>query len=250
MAEKIKFYIATSDNSSYILKPFAWLFDKYCPKWDIEILGYSVFPELPERYKCVSLAQKQESLNTWTSYLYNYFRNVTDEFVIFGLDDFLITQPIDYEIFNLVIEVMKQNKHITRYELGIGHQFHEYKIEYHYNGMDFYAYSQSAKYRISTQFSLWRTDYLLKHLNHRRTPFEFEAEGSKDATLDYKMIIGTDNRFALNHVWSGAISSRHPGQINIEGIKREDIEEMISLGLLDRSKLQYGMRIENNPKYE
>jgi len=252
MADKIKWLIATSDNSSYILKPFAWLFDKHCPECEIEILGYSVFPELPERYKCISLAEKQESFNTWAINLYSYIKDIKDEFVIFGLDDFFVTKPVNYNILNSVVEIMERHKRIGRYELGIGHQFHEMVIPYFPQSSkhrNIYKYSSDALYRVSTQFSVWRTEYLLHFLSLGGTPFEFETEGSKYSLNDGYDIIATDNEFAVNHVWSGAISSRHPGMINIEGVNHDDIEEMIALGILDREKLQYGMKVETNPRY-
>jgi len=242
----MRWLIATSDNLSYILKPYAWLMDKYIPEiTDIEVLGYSVFPELPEKYKCISLAQQQVSLDTWTRNLYNYIKTIEDEFVVFGLEDLLPIRSIDYNILNPAIEYMRNNALVGRYELGTGHCWH--------NGIYFlnpliYEYGFNSLYRISTQTAIWRTSYLLEYLDNDWTPWQFEIEGSKIAQDDSYKVIATQHKFALEWVHS-ALSGKYPDKINVQGIQHSDIEEMIALGLLDRNKLQLGIDI-NSPRYE
>jgi hypothetical protein len=166
----MKWLIATSDNLSYILKPYAWLMDKYLPEiTDIHVLGYSVFPELPEKFKCVSLAEKQISLDTWTRNLYNYIKDIEDEFVVFTLEDLLPIRSIDYEIYDGAFEIMKNNSSIGRYELGTGHCWHNWDVNNHFfetsERFSVYLYGYESLYRISTQTSIWRRKYLLQYLD-------------------------------------------------------------------------------------
>ena len=242
----MKWLIATSDNLSYILKPYAWLMDRYLPEiTDIHVLGYSVFPELPEKYKCISLAPEQVSLDTWTRNLYNYIKNIEDEFVVFTLEDLLPIRSIDYKLFDVGLMLMNDNKLIGRYELGTGHCWHYGIIPIN---PYFYEYGEKSLYRISTQTSIWRTEYLLQYLNNNWTPWQFEVEGSKIAQDDFHNVIATQHKYALEWVHS-ALSSKYPDMINVAGIKHDDVEEMIALGLLDRNKLQLGIDI-NSPRYE
>lgn len=245
----MKWIIATSDNLSYILKPYAWLMDKYLPEiTDIEVLGYSVFPELPKKFKCVSLAPQQVSLDTWTHNLYNHIVNIEDEFVIFTLEDLLPIRCMDYQIYYNTLNLMQYDKSIGRYELGTGHCWHK---DIYYEDINpsysVYRYGLNSLYSISTQTSIWRTDYLLQYLNHDWTPWEFEVEGSKIAQDDSYNIIATQHKFALEWVHS-ALSSKYPDMVNVAGILHSDVEEMIALGLLDRNKLQLGIDI-NSPRY-
>lgn len=241
----MKWLISTCDSLSYILKPYAWLMDKYLPEiTDIEVLGYSVFPELPPKYKCVSLAPEQVSLDTWTRNLYNYIKDIEDEFVVFTLEDLLPIRSMNYDIFNKGMDIMRDYSIICRYELGTGHCWHKHVSDF----KGFYAYGYDSLYRISTQTSVWRTKYLLEFLDNDWTPWQFEVEGSKIAQ-DWKgEVIATKDNYALEWVHS-ALSSKYPYMINVAGIQHSDVEEMIELGLLDRNKLQLGIDI-NSPRYE
>ena len=243
----MKLFLATSDNSSHILPSFAWLLDKYVPEIDeVIVLGYGTFPELPERYTTVSLAPKQRSADEWSTRLFEYFGSIKDEYVLFGLDDFLPTRPMDIELLLKVTKYMVKNN-AMRYELGVGHSWHQYTLP-----VDdlIYQYGQNSLYRISTQFSVWNRNYLLKHLAGKLDAGDFEKRGSEQAMNDNQLIIATRGMIAWDWVQAGALSSRHPNKINVLGINHEDVEQMIELGLLERDKLQLGMNIENNPKYK
>ncbi len=249
----MKWLISTSDSLSYILKPYAWLMDKYLPEiTDIHVLGYSVFPELPERFNCVSLAPEQVSLDTWTRNLYNYIKDIEDEFVVFTLEDLLPIRTIDYKILDVAFELMKKRSSAGRYELGTGHCWHDWDLNRYLfeisKNFSVYEYGYKSLYRISTQTSIWRTRYLLRYLDNDWTPWQFEIEGSKIAQDDPYNIIATQHKYALEWVHS-ALSSKYPDMINVAGIQHSDVEEMIELGLLDRNKLQLGIDI-NSPRYE
>jgi hypothetical protein len=241
----MKIHIATSDKSSYILKAFEWLADKYIPEIEeIIVLGYSIFPNLSKRYTKVSLADKQDSPDEWSIRLLEYFNSIEDKQVIFGLDDFLPTKPFDYKIFNHAIKYMYDNN-VKRYELGVGHSWHTHK---HIKDDFVYEYGQDSLYRISTQFSVWDREYLIKRLLGKTNAWDFELQGSRDAISDGEIIIAT-YPYAWDWVQAGALSGRHPNKVNVLGIKREDVEEMISNGLLNRELLQLGMNVEANPIY-
>ena len=97
----MRIFIATSDSSSYILKPFAWLMDKYLPEFDeIIILGYGNFPE---RYMTVSLTfPKQDNISEWYTLSY-YFTNIDDKYMTF-----LIYYPcFGTRITHHIVEVWK-----------------------------------------------------------------------------------------------------------------------------------------------
>ncbi len=242
----MKLCIVTCDKTSWILKPFAFLLDKYCPELtDIAVLGYSVFPELPERYKIVSLSPKQNNINEWCINLYKYFNSIDDDYVLFGLDDVFPIRSIDYNVLNKGLSLIKNDSNIVRYELGIGHYWHGA-----INKIDdvFYSYGNESLYRISTQWAIWNREYLMEYLNHTWTPWEFETEGSKIASSDGKDVIATQSVYACEFDFS-ALSSIYEGMVNVAGVIREDVEEMISLGILERDKLQLGIKI-NSPKYE
>ena len=245
----MRIIIATSDKTSYILEAFAHQYNKYCDE-PIDVLGYSHFPQI--NFPCISLSDTQLHIGNWCKDLYSYIHGIEDEFVIFGLDDFIPTAGFDYEVLNKGLELMIANDRIGRFELGAGHQYHitPPTVIEKCDGFDVYKYAPDALYKISTQFSVWRSDYLLKQLNHDWSPWDFEVIGSREAAMDGYDVIATTGRTAWSWVWAGAISSRHPNRVNISGLKDEDVKEMIALKILNIHHLQYGMEIGQNKSYE
>ena len=246
----MRWCIATCDKLSWIMTSFEFLMDKYCPEvTDIDVLGYSNFPKLSDKYNIVSLAKRQEDINDWGRNLHEYLKKLDDEFIIFGLEDLLPKRPINYEIFNAGLELLQRDKLNVRYELGIGHCWHgrtEFVVAN--GGFNIYKYGYESLYRISTQWAIWRRSYLLHYLNQFGSPWQFEVEGSRVAASDgYNVFASLDNT-AWDWVHS-ALSGKYPNMVNVLGIERETVEEMISRGLLDRSKLQLGIEL-NSPKYE
>lgn len=238
----MRIIITTWDSSSHILRNFAYMAEKYIPEWEVEILGYTIFPNLPRKYKRISVGEVQRS---WALDYHSYVRTIPEDFVIFGTDDLLITRPVDYEVFNEVMKNIHDDKSIGRYELGTGHVWHkERPIIRTYTDWDIYEYGVESEYRISTQLSVWRTAYLLKYLSYNWTAWEFELNGSVMAKHDGKRIIATNGRHAFG--WTHCLSTkRYNGFVNVSGIDDSDVEEMISLGFLERGNLILGENIEN-----
>ena len=243
----MRFCIATSDKTSWILKQFSYLFDKYCPEIDkVDIIGYSVFPELPDRYKTMTFLGTQIDMRDWSVNLLHYFNSIDDEFIVFGLDDFLPIRPIDYDVFNTTLHYMKRDSSISRYEIGVGHCWHKHKpIIKSFNDFNIHKYGEESLYKSSTQFSVWRRQELIKLLSNNWTPWDFEVIGSHFINGD---VIATDGKYAFEWVQS-SISSIHPNTINVSGLKTHDVEHMIKIGLFDKSKLQLGIK-KDSPKYE
>ena len=232
----MKVHLITCDKTSRILRAFAHQAKKYFPEdTEFVVLGYSVFPELPDNYKIVSLAETQNDLHEWSRNLFDYFNGINDEYIITSLDDFLPTRKFDEEIFENAALTMFSDFTIGRYEIGIGHSWHgaiavKGKV---------YYYGPKSLYRISTQMSVWRRSYLLKYLNNDWTPWEFELEGSKQAVTDGMNIIASSGKPALEWVANGmgALSNTWGDKINVTGMIKADIEEMVEFGIFNRKDL-------------
>lgn len=243
----MKVLVATSDKTSHILTAFEYLMDKYCPELiDIEILGYGVFPKLGEKYNIISLHSHQKSINEWCERLHKHITTLPDEYVIFGLEDLLPVRPINYKTFNLGFELMQLNSSVGRYELGTGHCWHSNTSEL--NGTPFYLYGSESLYRISTQWAIWRREYLLEYLRNAWSAWDFEIEGSRIASIDGRDVICSYKDHAWHWVHS-ALSGKYPDMVNVIDIDRKDVEDMIAIGILQRDKLQLGIDL-NSPRYE
>lgn len=246
-------YIVTCDKTAWILNTTIHLYNKYCDSmFDIctpIILGFTERPKTLDNCIFMSIKDKQETIQTWTRDLYNVIKEDKNEFCIFSLDDYL---PIDYfnkDIYEKVFKLMESNENIVRYEFSYGaSQKKEIEIIENHDTFKIFKLAQTAPYRISCQISLWRTKHLLSYLNNDWTPWEFEIKGSKLAYNDGKEVIGTLENHCMRYIEESALSNRHPGWINVLGLKHKDREELIKLGYIDENKIQYGMAKGDNPK--
>jgi hypothetical protein len=246
--DQIPFYVVTCDKTAWILKSFAYLTNKFWLR-QYDILGFKECPDLPENFSFISLAQKQESVQLWTRYLYNYLKGESSEFVFFGLDDYLFIDYFRKEIFKRAFDIMQNDKNIVRYEMGWGASRKKELILIDEDScLQLWKYGQQAQYRISCQISLWRIEYLLKFLNNDWTPWQFEILGSRQSNNDGKDIICTTGSYSLRWIEESALSNRHPGMVNVLGLSHSLTNGLVANEFIQRDKIQYGMSKGDNPK--
>lgn len=236
---EIPFYVVTCDKTSWILKSFAYLANKFW-KRDYKVLGFKECPELPDNFQFISMAEKQEFIQLWTKYIYEALKNETSEYVFFSLDDYLFIDYFKEDVFNTVIK--KTDKDFDRYELGWGASYKKQGVCYaRCDGFDYdlFVYGFNQPYIISCQISLWRTKVLLKVLNHNWTPWEFEVKGSKEYNnID---VVATKREYALRWIEESALSNRHPGMVNVLGLKHQYVFELLKEGFIKPEQIQFGM---------
>ncbi len=247
--KNINIYIITCDKSNHILKSTILLLDKYwtIPK-TIKILGFNKLDiKLPTDYEFISMRSKQLSIDDWGKDIYNIIKNDPNDLVIFMLDDFLPTDYLNKDIYNNIIKKMISDDDIVRCTLGIDMFANcPYDIIEEYKDYDIILQKQDSPYRITTQTSLWKKNYLLYHLLNSTNPWNFETIHKAN---DGKKVIGTIRTYILRWIEESALSNRHPNKINILGMKFEDIKLLIDLGFFDVNKLQYGQHIGKVPQF-
>lgn len=205
----MKWLNVTCDNSHHIVEAQKHLFKKYV---GIEPIYLDV---------------KDTPIDKWGVTVASMLPN--DEFVVFGLDDFM---PIDYldevafAFAKLYMEVYK----LDRFELSYGAS-HKIGFELE-NG--WLRYGTKTPYKVSCQFSVWRTEVLKRELKRTTTPWKFETHGICDA--------GCFTFPVLRYIEESTISGRQQGKINLCGLRLEDENELIELGLIDKNKVIYGWK--------
>lgn len=240
-ANDIPFYIVTCDKTAWILQAFAHLANKFW-KRDYKVLGFKECPKLPDNFQFISMAEKQGSIQLWTKYIYENLKNETSEFVFFSLDDYLFIDYFNEKLFDWVL--YSTVKDFDRYELGWGASYKKNGKFYTVNKdfgyfFDLFVYDFNQPYIVSCQISLWRTKVLLKILNHNWTPWEFEVKGSDEySNLD---VIGTYDSYSLRWIEESVLSNRHPGMVNVLGLRHELIFELLNLGYIKSEQIQFGM---------
>lgn len=249
--DNIIIYLVTSDATSFILPATIYLYKKFiqpCPL--IRILGFSK-PVLPDwnNIEFISLAPKQESVNLWSKYIYNYLKNIDDNLVYFALDDFF---PIDYlnkKCYEFVINYMKKNSVgfcIVGQQPSSCPKRNEVESIIH-DSEEFFVYRRKkpVNYQLVLQPGIWNKNYLLKILNCNCTPWEFELKKSDLANQNDGYFNISTSKFPIDSpkcmfpfsITSSLSNRAWPGKISVLGLKNIYIKELIDNNLIDINKI-------------
>lgn len=212
----MRWTIVTCDATRHIVPAQRWLFDKYAPN---AILHY--------------IDVGSEPVETWGA---NVLKRLPDDnYIIFGLDDYLPIDHLDQVSLTMAHQVV-QNTDLDRFELGWGavHGFNAGKhIKQFSAGISYLRYPSNGLYTVSCQFSIWRMSSLRRILKKCTTPWNFEVKHLCNA--------GCFEKPVFRWIEESALSGRHPGKINVLGLRPTDLSELVSLGFISRSQIQYGM---------
>lgn len=211
------------EGSKKILPVSSYLLKKYLIGHNITFLNYGEYTGKLYCGSFVSLKEKQDSVNDWSKDISTYLESLDDEFIIFALDDFLLAEPIHAEeLDKLSVFGEKVNLHTL-------------------------ADPNDNGYSVTTQYTIWKRELLLDILSKFKTPWEFEIEGSK-----YFNSLGKKSEYVkLLHYDDGSgLSTRHPEKVNVNLLKRNDVEDLIILGHLNRENLILGQSNGPVPNYE
>ncbi len=181
-------------------------------------------------------------LENWANKIYDLLLNElhpNEGRIIFGLDDYLVIDYFNKEIFNEVTSLK-----FDRYEMGWGALNKKPNTTLKvYDGWHISEYNQDAPYLSSCQISVWDSKTLLFILKRCKSPWDFEIRGTEIfRKIKGFKVLGTTGEFALRWQEESALSfKRNKNKINILGVRPNDVNEMVKLGFLDKSKLNYGI---------
>lgn len=245
---KIRHIIPLCDETLDTVRVTSYLFEKYWPGHEIDFIGFA-HPSyaLPENHKFISIAPKQEGgSKKWTRYIAEYVNSMTEEFLIFSLDDFFPCCSLDEQMFAVIVEKMKNNSNIGRFCLSYdAFNYCSHELVEMRDGYNIISIDKSALYRISTQPALWRKDYLLKFLEHDWSPWNFEINGSQLSSTFKEEVYGTADpafkKVPSRWVNKGSVSRQCPGRVNVLGLSIDAIIDLLRQGFYTESQLQWGM---------
>ncbi len=218
----MKVVIAGYEGSKKAIPPCAHLLEKYLKgDFDVHFVNFGA-------------NNKEDFCNQLATYL----GFLEDEFIVLGVDDFFLSKPINLKMYDIILELMTGNHEIVCGKLCPS-LFHP-PSSYLKLSKDVFMLNQNAEWSAVIQFTLWRRAALVELLKQAKDPWEFEIEGSKRLNATDKKVIGTFTP-ALVYPDRSAMSRTQPGKISVLGNPKEDVEEMISKGLLDRKDLIMGL---------
>lgn len=184
----MKIILVGYPGSQCILPISRYLTSKYLPGFDVTYLNH------------------EGLIGAWASYVAGFLRYLTDDHVIFALDDYLISGPIDMKEWEKVA---------IGGEVVCGKLCHS-TIEEH------------VEYPVTTQYCLWDRKYLIGLLERVQTPWEFEIEGSKLIRMDGYASLHFP---CIPYFTNSALSSRWQG-VRLDGLNKEDVNYLATHGLI------------------
>lgn len=185
-------------GSQCIVPASKYLTEKYLPGFDITYLNY------------------KGPIDGWAAYVRGYLEYLTDKHVIFALDDYLVSGPMDEQKFSFAQDLICEPFCVC---VKLCHCTPE----------------ENEEYPITTQYSLWDREYLIRMLGVMKTPWEFEIKGSEI----HISTEGKSNSWYASYVaclpyfTNSSLSAKWEG-VRLDGLKDEDFNYIKQHGLLTR----------------
>ncbi len=187
MAMYLKVILVGYPGSQFLRKVTDYLFDKYMKGFEFTYINYT------------------GHITEWGKYLAEWLSNLTDEYIIFSLDDYLISAPMDMQVYESSLK-----------ELG-GDVI---CVKLCQSTMD-----EHLEYPITTQFCIWNREYLIWVLAQSRRPWDFEFNGYELCTKTVLL------RTCLEYSTNSSVSGKWNG-VKLDGLNYEDIKYIAENGLI------------------
>jgi len=200
----------TCNASKHIVLAQRALFDKYVDNVGLQYIDTTNRP-----------------LEQWCKIVLDGLSTVWESEVIFGLDDYLPTGKCDlFKLYPVHTSLYREGIEWDRLAIGRGCSRTKNTID---RG-DYVEYTDQSPYHVSCQFSLWQTDSLRRVLHEvNGTPWQFEKKGICKAFALKEP--------AFSWIEESALSQRWPGKVNVNGLSKEDVDELVKLRYLERDNL-------------
>lgn len=146
----------------------------------------------------------------WSAYVRERLAELDDELVILALDDYLLSGGLEPEQLDGIIGDASAVKLCNA------------------------SKEENEEYPVTTQYTLWRRDFLMELLTHTNSPWHFEVEGSRIVKERGDKILFVP---LLDYPTSSSLSPSWGNKVKVVGNKQEDIDELIGRKLLKRNGL-------------
>lgn len=187
----MKLILVGYPGSQFIVPASKYLVSKYAQEFEVTYLNYE--------------GPKED----WSDYIREYLETLSDELIIFALDDYLLSSPLKTDLYQQSLDQLK-NPDITCVKLCPN------TLEEH------------AEYPVTTQYTIWKREYLMFILGGTTTPWDFEINGSR---LFEKVGFKSLNIPALDYPTASALSARWSG-VKLGNFSIEDLKYIIENKLL------------------
>lgn len=225
---KFRTVITTSDAYVHLCRGFARQWNKYCGL-PVTLVWRNVEPPpLPDNF---TLLHSPARWHDWSGSLIGALQQMDDEIILLGLEDFWLSGPADLDYLNAAAWLIQGSPEVARIDLTDDRTAYPYVKKGGYYEAVVDPEQTTIQYLCSTQFSLWRREFLLHALVPGELSPHFEVEGSRRVAPDNPVILGAGFRplpcSGDGVVWNGRLD-----QLHTDYLPAADVAELKAEGLL------------------
>jgi hypothetical protein len=172
----VRVVVPTSNAYVHCLPAFSYLFNKYwSAKQHVMVMRYDVRPpKLPSNFYNIAIGNQADY--TWSSGLQTYLQlHYHNELLILVLEDYYIDKPIDTARIAVLWALMLEDPNIAKIDLTDD----RLKVPHFYHGDGLVRSADDAPFQTSLQAAIWRKDFLLRILDPKENPWQFEKIGTR-----------------------------------------------------------------------
>jgi hypothetical protein len=240
--------VSTCDKYLPYLKPFIHQFNKYWGNEQRVLVAGFTQPDwdMPNNFRFHSIGKmKDYPIDKWSDSIIALLRYITDDVVVFMLEDYWLTRQVDIEGVQLLVDYARTHTEVVRIDLTSDRydtmrNHPEYKGLYDYKmgklgHLDLVRSPNGAPYSLAMITSVWRKDNILKVLEPGWNPWQVEIEGTRNVYKhgDEMCVIGTENNPVPHCVGIRRLIEGDP-RLWLEGgfFTAEDNAELKALGYI------------------
>lgn len=219
-------YVLTNDNHIWLMRGFAYLWNKYCNeeycKRELTVFYGSQFP-IPIFSYCRQ-AVGQFPAKRWSDSLLRAMNYIDEKYFILMLEDYWLYDYVDYDKIDQLKNLMIDD--ILRIDLSGNRASRKSAFEI---APGIVETPPGTSYQMSFQAAIWHKENLRKVLRKGESPWEAERNGSKRVDKLKLRVLGT--KPALLHYQPVWRSKQQRWQL--DKLKTIDIDYMEGKGWLD-----------------
>ena len=165
------------DKNAELIPMFLRNLKKYWPQYQKEVyINTESVRTNSDVFKLVYPTHVCDINTPWARRLYDFLREYPYDYVVFLLDDFILSDFVDDDELNRVHSIMKQHPEIACFNFMETYKDAEDSVGEAYER--YYLKDRKAEFRMNLQAAIWRKDYLMKFIRKHENPWQFETWGS------------------------------------------------------------------------
>lgn len=230
----MRIVIYSSDKTSWSLRPFAYLFNRYWShRQPVSVFGNSPLPfVLPDNFTFMSIGPFLP-VDEWTTDLIAVLNRIDDDVFCLLMDDYWLNRGVDKIGVLWIQSYMRDHPEVARFDICTDRLYASGITDYGKLGyLDLIKSDPQSPYHFSYQASFWRRQTLLDCLVPHETPWDSEIWGDKRLRDLGALVLGTKQaplKYTIA-VQKGVFMPDGGYQTPANAMKQEDVDYITAQG--------------------